>query len=108
MSCPLYTNKEVFDGFNNIVEAFGGRALTEEEFRSSELRDQREGLDLSAMNAAYAIYDMNGGYTLDKAKNGEPSLLYQALLEANDGDVHAAIRDKAEYYTKKYSTKTVI
>ena len=102
MSCPLYTNKEVFDGFNNIVEAFGGRALTEEEFRSSELRDQREGLDLSAMNAAYAIYDMNGGYTLDKAKNGEPSLLYQALLEANDGDVHAAIRDKAEYYTKEY------
>jgi len=39
MFCPYYKNKEVFDGFNEIVEAFGGKALTEEEFRSSELRN---------------------------------------------------------------------
>lgn len=102
MSCPLYTNKEIFDGFNQIVEAFGGKALTEEEFRSSELRNQREGLDLSAMNTAYALYDLNGGYTLDKAKNGEPSILFQYLLKANDGDILAAIRDKSEYYAKDY------
>ena len=94
MFCPLYTNQEVFDQFNEIVEAFGGRALTEEEFRSSELRNQREGLDLQAVNAAYAIWDMNNGYPLDKARNGEQSLLFQALLEKNNGDRSAAINEK--------------
>lgn len=102
MFCPLYTNQEVFDQFNEIVEAFGGRALTEEEFRSSELREQREGLDLQAVNAAYAIWDMNNGYPLDKARNGEQSLLFQALLEENDGDRAAAINEKASYYTEEY------
>jgi hypothetical protein len=36
--CPYYKNKEVFDSFNEMVEAFGGNPLTEEEFKSSELR----------------------------------------------------------------------
>lgn len=102
MFCPLYTNKEVFDEFNEIVEAFGGRAMTEEEFRSSELRNQREGRDLQAVNAAYTIWDMNGGYALDKAKNGEPSLLFQALLEKNDGDRLAAIKEKSDFYKTEY------
>ena len=102
MLCPLYKNKEVFDEFNEIVEAFGGRAMTEEEFRSSELRNQREGQDLRAVNAAYTIYDMNGGYGLDKAKNGEPSLLFQALLEKNNGDRLAAIKEKSDFYTTEY------
>ena len=102
MFCPLYTNREVFDEFNEIVEAFGGRALTEEEFRSSELRHQREGLDLQASNAAYAIWDMNGGYPLDKTKNGQPSLLFQALLEKNNGNRAAAIVEKSDYYTNEY------
>ena len=106
MFCPLYTNQEVFDQFNEIVEAFGGRALTEEEFRSSELRNQREGLDLQAVNAAYAIWDMNNGYPLDKARNGEQSLLFQALLEKNNGDRAAAINEKSYYYTNEYFSQS--
>jgi hypothetical protein len=39
MICPYYKNKEVFNGFNEMVEAFGGKPLTEEEFKSSELRN---------------------------------------------------------------------
>jgi hypothetical protein len=39
MICPYYKNKEVFDGFNEMVEALGGKPLTEEEFKSSELRN---------------------------------------------------------------------
>lgn len=102
MFCPLYSNKEVFDGFNEMVEAFGGKAMTEEEFRSSELRMQREGLDFSAVNAAYDVYNLNNGNFLDKAPNGEPSILFQSLLERNGGNRKLALRDKLKYYTKKY------
>ena len=52
MFCPYYKNKDVFDGFNSIIQALGGKPMTEEEFRSAELRNQRRGLDYSAMEAA--------------------------------------------------------
>jgi len=39
MICPYYRNKEVFDGFNEMIEAFGGKPMTEEEFRDGELRN---------------------------------------------------------------------
>jgi hypothetical protein len=39
MICPYYKNRDVFDGFNEIIVALGGRPMTEEEFRSPELRD---------------------------------------------------------------------
>jgi len=38
MICPYYKNKKVKDGFNEIVEALGGKPLTDEEFRSVDLR----------------------------------------------------------------------
>ena len=31
MFCPYYKNKDVFDGFNNIIQALGGKPMTEEE-----------------------------------------------------------------------------
>jgi hypothetical protein len=39
MICPYYKNKEVVDGFNELIETFGGKPMTEEEFRSVELRN---------------------------------------------------------------------
>jgi hypothetical protein len=39
MFCPYYKNKQVFDGFNEMIEAFGGRPMTEEEFRDVDLRN---------------------------------------------------------------------
>jgi hypothetical protein len=53
MVCPLYKNKQVFNEFNEIVEAFGGKPMTEDEFKSSDLRNQRSGQDLVAMEVAY-------------------------------------------------------
>ena len=76
MICPNYKNKEVFDGFNEIIEAFGGKPMTEEEFRSSELRNQRTGLDYSAMEATYKLYHRNNGNLLDLAPNGKTSILF--------------------------------
>ena len=51
---------------------------------------------------AYAIWDMNNGYSLDKAPNGEPSVLFSRLLEYNNDNRQAAIQDKAKIYTNSF------
>lgn len=113
MFCPLYKNKEVFDGFNEIVQAFGGKPLTAEEFRSSDLRNERTGTDWSAMEAAYKIYNQSGGVFLDKVPNsvsvefpdGKDSILFKDLLNRFGGDRVKAIRAKSDLFSdrlKKY------
>lgn len=98
-----YKNKEVFDGFNEIIEALGGKAMTEEEFKSSELRNQRTGLDFSAMEAAYKLYHRNGGNMLDLAPNGERSVLFQTLLDYFNGDRKLAIKAKSNVYSDEFA-----
>lgn len=102
MICPYYKNKEVFDGFNEIVEALGGKPLTEEEFRSAELRNERSGRDFTAMNATYEMYDKNGGNFLNLTPDGKPSLLFQTLLDLNSGDRTKAIVQKSKVYSKNF------
>lgn len=68
--CPYYKNKQVFDEFNEIIEAFGGKPMTEDEFKSRDLRNQRSGQDLVAMEVAYTLWDKNGGYPMDKTPTG--------------------------------------
>lgn len=102
MICPNITIKEVKDSFNEMVEALGGRPLTDEEFKSSELRNQRTGLDYSAMNAAYRSYHRNNGNMLDKAPNGNDSVLFNSLLEYFDGDRAKAIKAKSNVYTDQF------
>lgn len=99
--CPNYKNKEVFDGFNEMVEALGGRPLTEEEFGDSTLRNQRTGSDYSAMEAAYKLYHRNNGYFLDKTPNGETSILFQTLLDEL-GDKKEAIKAKSKVYSDSF------
>lgn len=102
MFCPNYKNKEIFDGFNEIIEALGGKAMTEEEFRSSELRNQRTGLDYSAMEATYKLYHKNGGNFLDLAPNGKTSILFQTLLSEFGGDRVKAIKAKSAVYSDRF------
>lgn len=102
MFCPNYRNREVFDWFNQMVEAFGGRPLTEEEFRSADLREQRSGDDYRAMEAAYRTYHRNAGNFLDKAPNGEPSILFKTLLDHFDGDIQKAIVAKSNVYSDEF------
>ena len=94
MFCPLYTNKKVFNEFNELVEALGGAPLTEEEFRSSSLRMQRQGQDFSAMSAAYQLYDENNGNTPIYAKNGNPSKLFSDILDYTNGNRAEALTIK--------------
>ena len=101
MICPNISLKEVKDGFNEMVEALGGRPLTDEEFKSSELRNQRTGLDYSAMEAAYRTYHRNNGNMLDKAPNGNDSVLFNSLSE-HFGNRAEAIKAKANVYTDEF------
>lgn len=99
--CPNFSNKEVFDEFNQMIEAFGGKAMTMDECKSGELRSQRTGLDYSAMEFAYKVYNMNGGNSLHYAPNGEESILFNQLLN-NLGDVKQALLAKSYFYTEEY------
>ena len=100
--CPNYKNKTVFDKFNQMIQALGGKPMTEEEFRSSELRMQRTGSDFAAMEAAYKIYELNNGNFLDEAPNGNPSILYTQLLQLTNGDVNEALRLKADIFSNAF------
>ena len=103
MICPYYKNSEVFNGFNEIIEALGGRPMTEEEFRDPELRNQRSGTDYSAMEATYRIYNRNGGNMLDMTPQGKPSVLFQTLLDHFGGDRQKAIVAKSNVYSDEFA-----
>lgn len=102
MFCPNYKNKEIFDGFNEIIEALGGKPMTEDEFKSSDLRFQRTGLDYSAMEAAYHVYHLNNGNLLNLAPNGKDSILFNTLLKYFEGDRKKAIKAKVNVYSNKF------
>lgn len=102
MFCPNYKNKEVKEGFNEIIEAFGGKPLTDEEFRSSDLRNQRTGVDYSAMETAYKIYHRNGGNMLNLTPSGKHSVLFDTLLQHFEGNRNAAIIVKSNVYSDEF------
>lgn len=57
---------------------------------------------LGSEAAAYYAIAMNNGYTLDKDPQGNPSKLYQDILNACGGNVRDAILEKSYYYTQHY------
>jgi hypothetical protein len=62
------------------------------------------------MEAAYRLYDKNGGLFLDKVPNsqskenpnGIDSRLFSDILAKNNGDYLKSIKEKAQYYSKRY------
>lgn len=106
--CPNYKNKTVFDSFNQIIEAFGGSPMTEEEFKDGALRNQRTGLDYTAAEIAYELWSQNNGngmeYTpfFDEKGNPIKSKLYEDLLKLNNGDVAKTIVEKSKIYTDQF------
>lgn len=105
MICPNINIKEVKDGFNEIVVALGGKPLTDEEFRSSELRNQRQGIDFAAMEATYKAYHRNNGNMLDLAPNGEHSVLFDVLMNHYDHNRKLAIFVKSQIYSNQFQQK---
>jgi len=68
--CPLYINPEVKKDFNEIIQALGGEPMSDSEFRNSELRKKRSGVDYQAMESAYKIWEQNNGNSIDLTKDG--------------------------------------
>lgn len=75
--CPNLKNKEVAREFEELKNA------------TSEA-------------AAYHIWSLNNGNSIDKAPNGEPSKLFSDLLEHYKGDRVAAIQAKARTYSESF------
>lgn len=51
---------------------------------------------------AYTVWDLNNGHGIDKAPNGEPSILFQDLLKQYNNDRDAAIKAKAVIYSNSF------
>lgn len=51
---------------------------------------------------AYTIWDMNNGHGIDKAPNGEPSILFNKLLEHFNNDREQAILQKAKIFSNRF------
>lgn len=75
--CPNLSNKEVAMEFQELVDA-------------------------TSEQAAYHIWSMNNGYNIDTAPNGEPSILFQTLLDQFGGDRKKAIAEKAKTYSNSF------
>ena len=54
--CPNVSDEQVVKDFNSIIEHFGGKPLSQEEFRDPVLRDSRIGVDRDAMRYAYYLW----------------------------------------------------
>nr|DAX32544.1 MAG TPA: hypothetical protein [Caudoviricetes sp.] len=54
----------------------------------------------------YTVWDLNKGHGIDKAPNGEPSILFQDLLKQYNNDRDAAIKAKAVIYSDSFK-KTI-
>lgn len=99
--CPNINVKSVREGFNEMVEAFGGSPLTVEEFKNPELRNKRTGIDNMAMQKAYYLYNKNKGNSIDNNTDGVSSELFNSLV-ASFGSRNRAIVAKSVIYTDSF------
>lgn len=53
---------------------------------------------------AYTVWDLNNSHGIDKAPNGEPSILFQDLLDHFDGDREAAIKTKVNVFSNEFKS----
>lgn len=65
-------------------------------------REFNEIKNATSEKTAYNIWSLNNGYGIDKAPNGEPSVLFQSLLASANGDRVKAIQMKAKVYGDKF------
>ena len=77
--CPNLSNPQVAEQWEELVENLDG-----------------------SVKAAYQVWSLNKGNMIDKAPNGEPSILFHTLLSIYNGDRKNAIQAKAKLYTKEF------
>jgi len=86
MICPNYNNPKVKEQFNKVVEIFGGKPLTDAEFKDGKLRDKRS--DKNAIKAAYFAWDYYKGVDIPN----EAQIL-------TDLATHPNVKSRLEYHT---------
>lgn len=79
MMCPILTNPQVAQEFNELVQAVGEVA-------------------------AYDIWNQNNGNGIDLAPNGAKSKLFSDLLSEFNGDRNLAIQAKAKTFSNSFKT----
>lgn len=75
--CPNFSNKQVKQEFDELVQAVGE-------------------------DMAYLLWDRNNGYALDKAPNGADSKLFKDLLDYYEGNRQKAIIAKGKTYLQRF------
>jgi hypothetical protein len=95
--CPNISDKEVVKEFNSIVEHFGGKPLTMEEFKNPELRDTRQGIDRTSMESAYFLWNKYAGNIEAIQKDGN----YASIVNYTFKSVSILLSDKAKQIFNK-------
>lgn len=75
--CPNFSNKQVKQEFEELVQAVGE-------------------------DMAYLLWDRNNGYALDKAPNGADSRLFKELLDYYQGDRIKTLQQKGKTYLQRF------
>lgn len=75
--CPNFSNKQVKQEFEELVQAVGE-------------------------DMAYLLWDRNNGYALDKAPNGADSRLFKDLLDYYEGDRIKTLQAKGKVYLQQF------
>lgn len=78
--CPNFNNEQVKSEFNELVQALGEKV-------------------------AYHVWELNNGYHLDKAPNGNPSNLFNDFLKLYNGNRLLVIKSKAKTLSKSFVKK---
>ena len=75
--CPNLSNKQTAQEFGEMKRIFGEKM-------------------------AHSLWSKNNGYSIDKAPNGAPSILFGDLLELCEGDYEQAMILKAKVYSDEF------
>ncbi len=75
--CPNLSNKQTAQEFGEMERIFGEKM-------------------------AHSLWSKNNGYSIDKAPNGAPSILFGDLLELCEGDYEQAMILKAKVYSDEF------
>lgn len=78
--CPNFSNKQVKQEFDELVQAVGE-------------------------DMAYLLWDRNNGYALDKAPNGADSRLFKDLLDYYEGDRQKTLQIKGKVYLQQFKNE---
>ena len=71
---------------------------------NKNLKEWQE-LEATVPDMAYTIWDLNNGNGIDRSPNGEPSMLFDSLLNYYNGDRTKAVKAKSKFYSNAFRNR---